>query len=590
MDQREEDEKGRTEPDGGAIDPAAEPHDPDSLVGTVLADRYRVERKLGEGGMGSVYLAMHEAIGKRVAIKCLNSEFAMHGQVVERFKREARAATAAGNEHIIDVTDMGELPSGSPFIVMELLDGIELGDLLDQKGPLPIGRSVRIVRQVCDALAAAHAKGIVHRDLKPENIFLVRRKANPDFVKVLDFGISKFTEPAAIGGGKNLTATGMTMGTPHYMSPEQAQGLAGLDHRTDIYALGVILFEMLAGQRPFDAETFPLLVVMIVTQDAPSVRALRPDVPFELDVILQRCLAKDAANRFADVSELEAELAPFEELDDAPELARAVAARAAGRAEGTAAATPAARAAVGGATSAATPAALDGGAARDLAATKAGSGARAVDGPASAEAAVREDVPMEPVGPDAIPPSGPDPRRLALGALVVGAALAVGGWVALKEAPPEEPAPLAEGDADAVGEGEPEEALPPEGAVDAGAAEESAEEADEVRLRVVVAPTDARIFLDDVEFPSPLDAMRPRQLEPVRLRIEREGYRTHEELVLLDQNREILRSLEPAPAGGSRASSMRSGPSAMETAMASAPSAMETAMTSEMGDGFRDDF
>jgi serine/threonine protein kinase len=167
---------------------------PDPLIGTLVSGRYRVVSKLGEGGMGRVYEAQHELIGKRVALKCLNAEYATHPVVVERFKREARAATAVGNEHIVDVTDLGDLPDGSPFIVMEHLEGRELADLINE-GPLTLGRAVRILDQVCDALHAAHAKGIVHRDLKPENIFLIPRGGNEDFVKVLDFGISKMREP-----------------------------------------------------------------------------------------------------------------------------------------------------------------------------------------------------------------------------------------------------------------------------------------------------------------------------------------------------------------------------------------------------------
>ncbi|MCA9602619.1 MAG: serine/threonine protein kinase, partial [Myxococcales bacterium] len=201
----------------------APPSPADDKVGLVLGGKYRILRKLGAGGMGSVYEAEHELIGKRVAIKTLNAEFVKEPSVVERFRREARAATAAGNEHIIDVTDLGELPDGSPFLVMEFLEGQDFSGVLESEGALPAGRVARIVRQVCDALGAAHAQGIVHRDLKPENIFLVQRKGDRDFVKVLDFGISKMRE-AGEGVNKSLTQTGTALGTPHYMSPEQAQG------------------------------------------------------------------------------------------------------------------------------------------------------------------------------------------------------------------------------------------------------------------------------------------------------------------------------------------------------------------------------
>ncbi|MCA9536002.1 MAG: serine/threonine protein kinase, partial [Myxococcales bacterium] len=287
----------------------------DPLVGTLVSERYRILRKLGEGGMGRVYEAQHELIGKQVALKCLNAEFATHPIVVERFKREARAATAVGNEHIVDVTDLGDLPDGSPFIVMEHLNGRELADLIEE-GPLTLGRAVRIMEQVCDALAAAHAKGIVHRDLKPENIFLVTRGGNEDFVKVLDFGISKMKEPEETA--PSLTRTGMAMGTPQYMSPEQAQGMMSTDHRTDVYALGVILYRMLTGEVPFSAETFPMLIVQIVTTDAPSVLALRPDLPTAVDEIIARALARDVRDRFQSVTELARALQPFREVSDAP--------------------------------------------------------------------------------------------------------------------------------------------------------------------------------------------------------------------------------------------------------------------------------
>ncbi len=194
--------------------------DPDRIVGTILGGRYKVEKKLGQGGMGAVYLALHEAIGKRVAIKCLTSEMAAHKQVIERFKREARAATAAGSEHIIDVTDMGELPDGSPFIVMELLEGRELTELIEDEAPLSVGRTARILQQVCSALTAAHAKGIVHRDLKPSNLML----GTYGEVYVLDWGVAQTAETLGAKAAEianAVTPLGLRDATPqrapHYL-------------------------------------------------------------------------------------------------------------------------------------------------------------------------------------------------------------------------------------------------------------------------------------------------------------------------------------------------------------------------------------
>ena len=558
----------------------------DELVGTLLGGRYRIEKQLGEGGMGTVYIGVHEAIGKKVAIKCLNPEMAANRSVVERFKREARAATAAGNEHIIDVTDMGELPDGAPYIVMELLEGRELADLLDTVGPLPIGRAVTIMLEVCDALAAAHTKGIVHRDLKPENIFLVRRKRNPDFVKVLDFGIARFNEPATIGGGKNLTATGMTIGTPHYMSPEQAQGLPGVDLQTDIYALGVILYEMLAGERPFNAETFPLLIVAIVTNDAPLIRMVRPDVPEGLDAAIQKCLAKDPEHRWTSVDELAEAIEPYASMMDTPRVSRT-------------SKRPTSRP----------------GSAPDDNATRVGS--KTPDPAEKRVAPTQEGVagglgPIAPTpkpksapGVAAAPTPGPAPSpapapapstgsataleqkvaspRWPYAALAVGALIAVAGGLAVAFTG-EEPVP------------DPETPDPPPVTMQATSMETmqatdsvdvTTPEPTEVRLRVVVAPADAKIFLDGTEFPSPLDSRRPRSLDPVQLRIERDGYQTIEELIVLDEDKELIRTLERRVRGSSMSTMQTMTTMTEPVSTMTDPPAMDPPT---MMDGFRDEF
>jgi len=285
----------------------------DSLVGAVLEDRYRVLRKIGEGGMGAVFEAEHVRIGRRLAIKTLQADYAMHHDLVVRFEREAFAAAAVGNEHIIDVTDSGTLPGGGPFLVFELLSGTELGELLEETGRLDIQRAVRIARQVATGLAAAHDKGIVHRDLKPANIFLLDDRSTPDFVKILDFGISKFVEADHALSGK-LTKTGAAMGTPAYMAPEQVRGRDDLDARVDVYALGVLLYEMLGGQLPFDSDHFPGLMVKIVSEDPTPLQALRPRVPESLAHVVRTAMARSRDERFASMEELRAALVRIDDL------------------------------------------------------------------------------------------------------------------------------------------------------------------------------------------------------------------------------------------------------------------------------------
>ncbi|MGB1016694.1 MAG: serine/threonine-protein kinase, partial [Nannocystaceae bacterium] len=227
----------------------------ESLIGQVLVERYHLLEQLGAGGMGTVYLAEHVTIGKRLAIKVLSREFAHKHELVERFLQEARAASMIAHENVVEITDFGRTPDGSVFFVMEHLAGEDLSATIAKEGPLPWSRVKPIALQICMALEAAHAKGVIHRDMKPENCFRVARSSNQDFIKVLDFGIAKISNDEASGTNKGLTKTGMIFGTPEYMSPEQAQGMR-VDLRADIYAVGVIVYECLTGKTPFTSETF----------------------------------------------------------------------------------------------------------------------------------------------------------------------------------------------------------------------------------------------------------------------------------------------------------------------------------------------
>ena len=294
-------------------------HSTGDRVGSVLAGRYRVDTLLGEGGFGAVYAGVDLESGREVALKCLHAHLGTDANVVARFRREARAASAIGHPGIVQVYDFCAIPDGGHTIVMERLNGEDLGELLARRGPLGVGEICRILIDVCDALAAAHEAGIVHRDLKPDNLFLPRDpQAAGARVKLLDFGISKFLPSAEGAGATLMTKTGAALGTPYFMSPEQAQGKKTVGARSDLYALGVILFRALSDQHPFEDDSYPLLIVKICTEDAPSLRQFRMDVPARLDALLQRLLAKDPEDRPADCREVQAALTEFADHDVAP--------------------------------------------------------------------------------------------------------------------------------------------------------------------------------------------------------------------------------------------------------------------------------
>jgi serine/threonine-protein kinase len=283
----------------------------DSLVGAVLADRYQIVRRIGEGGMGAVYEAKHTVIGKRVAVKVLLEKLVAKSDFVARLLQEARLASSIGHEHIVDVTDFGTTTDGRSFVVMEFLDGESLAELAMREAPLPIERSLGIARQVASALGAAHAKGIFHRDVKPENIYLVKR-GDADFVKVVDFGISKAVKPGGDEGGEGyrLTHTGLLLGTPLYMSPEQARGEEDLDHRCDIWALGVLLYECLTGEVPFRANNYLGIISQVLTHEPTPPSKLRPELGISgaVEAVVMRAMAKDRARRYQTMAEVEGDL------------------------------------------------------------------------------------------------------------------------------------------------------------------------------------------------------------------------------------------------------------------------------------------
>ena len=280
---------------------------PEALVGTLLGGRYQIERLLGEGGMGAVYLAEHTHMRKRFAVKVLHPEMGRLAEVVARFEREAMAAANMEHPNVAGATDFGKLEDGSFFLVLEYVEGTSLRDLI-AKGRIELSRALHIVRQIASALSRAHALGIVHRDVKPENIMLVKRDGDSDFVKMLDFGIAKVPIGEIDGGrgqGETLTQLGMVYGTPQYMAPEQALGQP-VDARADLYALGVMMFEMITGKRPYQHENKVTLLGMHVAAPIPSMseRAPEANVPPDVEAIVTRLLAKDSALRFPSARDL----------------------------------------------------------------------------------------------------------------------------------------------------------------------------------------------------------------------------------------------------------------------------------------------
>jgi serine/threonine-protein kinase len=274
----------------------------DSLVGTLAAGKYRIDALLGRGGMGAVYQATHQAIGKRVALKFLWREAARDADAVTRFQREAEAASRVESAHIVQIFDSGVSEDGLPFLVMELLQGEDLRTRLRREGRLSLGEAVYVAGQVARGLIRAHEAGIVHRDLKPDNVFLCQRDDDPMFVKIVDFGISKVARGSV--GPTTLTRRGVVLGTAFYMSPEQAQACHDIDGRTDLFSLGAILYEMLAGRPPHTGPTYEAVLIDICTKDAPDLRTHAPDVPESVAAVVARALQRNRDERFQQAAEL----------------------------------------------------------------------------------------------------------------------------------------------------------------------------------------------------------------------------------------------------------------------------------------------
>ncbi|MGE5788303.1 MAG: serine/threonine-protein kinase [Myxococcales bacterium] len=285
---------------------------PPFSVGQLLLDKYQIKSVIGTGGIGYVISAVNTGLDEPVALKFLRPEFVSNGEAVHRFMTEARLASKIQNPHVTRVLDVCTTPEHGPFIVMDLLVGRDLNQVLQEKGPLPTETAVNYLLEACEGLAAAHARDVLHRDVKPDNLFLARQPHGPDIIKILDFGISKLQlnhtgADAELSPFRTITA----LGSPSYMSPEQIRADPNIDARTDVWSLGCVLYELLAGEHAFNAPTLMQICAVVLERPAPSIRTHAPGVPAEIDLIIQRCLEKDPDLRYPSVTELAAALSPF---------------------------------------------------------------------------------------------------------------------------------------------------------------------------------------------------------------------------------------------------------------------------------------
>jgi serine/threonine protein kinase len=309
--------------EGVAGEPAGEADAALVRDGTVV-DKYTIVRMLGRGGMGAVYEARHARLARRFAIKFLLPQFAANREILRRFENEAKAAGGLEHPNLAAVTDFGRADDGSPYLVMEFLEGEDCAKLLRRQGRIAVYRAANIVAQACRGLAIAHKAAIVHRDLKPENLFVTDAGDGSDLLKVLDFGIAKLR----IADASVITGTGATFGTAYYMSPEQARGAGDVDPRTDVWSLGVVLYELLAGRKPFVGEQFLEVIHQILSFEAPPLATLRPDLPPKLVAVIEHAMKKDLAERLPSVTALGEALAPF--VSGRPEAEPSVPAQALG--------------------------------------------------------------------------------------------------------------------------------------------------------------------------------------------------------------------------------------------------------------------
>jgi serine/threonine protein kinase len=291
--------------------------------GDIVAGKYRIVRVLGEGGMGVVVEALHQTLDQRVAIKFHRRQATGNPESVARFLREAKSAAQIKSEHVVRVTDVAVLDDGDPYFVMEYLEGKDLDSVIQTDGPLALATAVDYTLQVCEALAEAHALGIVHRDLKPANLFLAKRADGSIVIKLLDFGISKMV-PKGADAELSMTKTRALMGSPLYMAPEQMRSTRRVDHRADLWSLGVLMHEILTGETPFLGETLPEVCASIAADEPIPLTAKRPDAPAELEEVILRCLEKDPENRFPDVADLALALAPIAPAEAERSISRIV--------------------------------------------------------------------------------------------------------------------------------------------------------------------------------------------------------------------------------------------------------------------------